>query len=58
MLDRSGKYTSRFVCNLPVGEGLKAKAKAVQNIPIAKPCVYTSITIYRGSPCFALIGFE
>ena len=43
-----------FVCDFAGGESEKAKAKAVQNIPIAKPCVYTSIRIYRGIPCFRL----
>lgn len=52
-------YTSRLYPNFcRVGEELKATAKAVQNIPIAKPSVYTNITICRGIPCFPLTGLE
>ena len=52
---RPKKITLRALCVVCRWERVeKATANAVQNIPIAKPCVYTSIRIFRGIPCFRL----
>ena len=44
-----------FVSNLPVGEESNLKQNRA-NIPIAKPCVYTSTRVYRGISCFPSIA--
>ena len=55
--DRSA-ITNLDFASFSVCRGEESVAKAEQNIPIAKLCVYTSIRVFRGIPCFPAVSIS